>query len=526
MAPGLRHGGLALVGLVLGLLVARAPLTLVFVAVGGLGVAAVTLAEPLVGIGLALVVGPSRAYLSSTAPGLAPQAGQAVFALVVVAWLARGLWRRDLRLPRPPLVAPLWVFLGVGLLTLWSPVDIWVGFQEWVKWVEILVVALIAYDRLQVLGRRAILLLLGFLCGSVVVQALIGLWQFGVSTTIAEHFAINDRFFRAYGTFEQPNPYAGFVGMVGALLVGVTASRAIDLWREGGWVGWRRVWHAVRGVVWIALPAVLAVAALVASWSRGGWMGFGAALLVMIVFLPRHNAWGAILVVGAVALVGGLYTTGHLPPSIVNRLTGFLSYTQFQDVRGVGITNANFAVVERMAHWQAALSMWRSHFWLGVGLGCYEPAYPAYRLINWPIALGHAHNAYLNFLAETGLVGLSAYVAWWGTLAVGLVVALRRAGGWSRALAVGLLGAWTQLAVHSLVDNLLVNNVNLVIGVLVALSAYSFELAAVQVSGDGYSPLREIPVGEVVAVAGSVEGDADDVGPGIGSHGQAVGARL
>ena len=181
---------------------------------------------------------------------------------------------------------------------------------------------------------------------------------------------------------------------------------------------------------------------------------------------------------GAVALVGGLYVTGRLPASIVNRLIGFLSYTQFQDVRGVGITDANFAVVERMAHWQAALAMWRSHFWLGVGLGCYEPAYPAYRLINWPIALGHAHNVYLNFLAETGLVGLTAYLAWWGMLVAGLVVALRRAHGWSRALAIGLLGAWTQLAVHSLVDNLLVNNVNLVVGVFVALSAYSFQRSA------------------------------------------------
>ncbi len=437
-----------------------------------------TFVEPLAGVGIALIVGPSRAYLASTAPGPASQAGQAVFALTVAAWLARGLWRRDLRLPWVPLAAPLWIFLGVGLLTLWSPVDVWVGFQEWVKWAEILVVAIIAYDRLQALGRRAVVLLLGFLSGSVVVQALIGLWQFGVSTTVAEHFAINDRLFRAYGTFEQPNPYAGFMGMAGALLVGVTAARAVDAWRGAEGTGWQRGWRAIRGSGWIALPAALAVAALVASWSRGGWMGFGAAMLVMTVFLPRHSAWGAILVVGAVALVGGLYATGRLPASIVNRLTGFLSYTQFQDVRGVGITDANFAVVERMAHWQAALAMWRSHFWLGVGLGCYEPAYPAYRLINWPIALGHAHNVYLNFLAETGLVGLTAYLAWWGTLVVGLVVALRRAHGWSRALAIGLLGAWTHLAVHSLVDNLLVNNVNLVVGVFVALSAYSFQRSA------------------------------------------------
>ena len=31
----------------------------------------------------------------------------------------------------------------------------------------------------------------------------------------------------------------------------------------------------------------------------------------------------------------------------------------FEDVRGVGINDANYAVLERLAHWQAALEMWR-----------------------------------------------------------------------------------------------------------------------------------------------------------------------
>jgi O-antigen ligase len=47
---------------------------------------------------------------------------------------------------------------------------------------------------------------------------------------------------------------------------------------------------------------------------------------------------------------------------------------------------------------------------LGVGFGNYEAAYPQYRLMSWPFALGHAHNYYLNLLSETGVAGLAAYL--------------------------------------------------------------------------------------------------------------------
>jgi len=132
----------------------------------------------------------------------------------------------------------------------------------------------------------------------------------------------------------------------------------------------------------------------------------------------------------------------------------------------------NYAVMERMAHWQAALGMWRDHLWLGVGLGCYEAAYADYRLLPWPHALGHAHNVYLTLLAETGLLGLAAYLLLFAALFFRLLRALPRLGGWRRGLAVGLLGAWTHFLVHDLVDHLLVNGMQIVVGLLLALSAW------------------------------------------------------
>ena len=50
---------------------------------------------------------------------------------------------------------------------------------------------------------------------------------------------------------------------------------------------------------------------------------------------------------------------------------------------------------------------------IGVGFGNYEVIYDDFRLPNWKEPLGHAHNYYLNIFAETGIIGVSAYLLMW-----------------------------------------------------------------------------------------------------------------
>jgi len=491
---------LAGAGFVWGLLLGRLSLLnaflLVILTLSTLG----SLLEPLVGVGVALFLGPMWAWLRAELLQVPPLIGQYVFLIAVAAWIGRGLVRRDLHVPFPPLLLPLLAFMGVALFSLWRPADTWIGLWEWAKWGQILLMFLLVFDRLQGAGGRTRAIVMGStLVGAGVFQALVGLWQFALRGTGPDHFAIDERFYRAYGTFEQPNPFAGFLGMMGAIVAGMVLRWGWD-WvaTYGSWlVGWglrgvglkseiqspkpRRKYSVSRipcsvsrgtQFVFVITATAVICAGIAASWSRGAWMGFGAALLTVAAALPRRGMWGILLV--ALLVVGGLglYSAGLLPSAVASRLTGFLAYTRFEDVRGAGINDANFAVLERMAHWQAALDMWRANFWLGVGFGCYEPAYPTYRLINWPYALGHAHNYYLNLLAETGVLGLAAYLVFLGNIFLGLWRVSRRSVGWMRGIALGLIGAWTHLLVHNFVDNILVNNVHLHLGVMLALSAW------------------------------------------------------
>jgi putative inorganic carbon (HCO3(-)) transporter len=444
-----------------------------FVGLAVVGVA--TLIEPLAGLSAALFLGPLWAYLRAEVPQVPAQIAQVFVALALAVWLARGLARRNVRVPHSPLLLPLVVFLGAALLSLWDAVELPVyGVPELIKWVQVLLLFLFVSDHLT---PGHLPWLLGALFVTGLFQAGVGIWQFGLRGEGPDHFAIlvlGDRFYRAYGTFEQPNPYAGYLGVTLSLALGVLGGVLGGKGARGRGDGEVSLLPPSLPLAFLVLvPVTIALgAALGMSWSRGAWMGFGAAVSVMAVALPRKTRWGLLLV--AVLVVGalGLHATGLLPASVMARLTDFVRDVQFEDVRGVGINDANFAVVERLAHWQAALEMFRHNLWTGVGFGCYEPAYPDFALINWPIALGHAHNYYLNIAAETGVVGLVAYLFLWGVVFWRTWRATRRAQGLLRGTAVGLLGAWTHLSAHHFLDNLYVNNVHLHIGVLLGILAF------------------------------------------------------
>jgi O-antigen ligase len=217
--------------------------------------------------------------------------------------------------------------------------------------------------------------------------------------------------------------------------------------------------------------AVLAGLALLLSLSRGAWLGAALATMVMVALWNWKRValllFLALVAATGMALVGGQALT--IFSFALERSTGFLSYLTFGDVRGVVPTPETWALIERLAHWQVAWEMFADHPWLGVGIGNYAAAYPSYALPFWEDPLGHAHNYYLNILAETGLAGLAAYLA----LVVGTFWLAWRSWtvtrGFWRAVAVGALGLLVAFSVHSLFDNLYVQGMNIHLGIVLGM---------------------------------------------------------
>jgi len=450
------------VALATGLLLAWLPLADAAILLALTTLAVGTLFEPLTGLVGGLFLGLMRAYLQAEVPYIPPQIGHLFIGLAAAAWTAQKLGRRNLRFACRPPLAPLLLFIGAAWLSLWNPADpANYGLQEFAKWIEVLLVFLIVADRTS---PRHLPWLVGAVLLIGVFQAGVGFYQFALWDGGPEHFLIpGSDLYRAFGTFEQPNPYAGYLGLTASLATGLFLTGVRNKQTPSS--------PPTRRLLPTGAVALLLLAALGMSWSRGAWIGFAAALMVMVFALPHRTRRGILLVGLSASLVVALNAAGLLPPTLVARLTDFAASLRLTDVRGVGINDANYAVLERLAHWQSALEMWRTNFWTGVGLGCYEPAYPHFALVNWPLALGHAHNIYLNMLAETGLMGAAAYLVFWGAVFWQTWRATRRTTGMARGLAVGMLGTWTHLSVHQLFDNLYVNNVHLLIGLLLGLLA-------------------------------------------------------
>ncbi|MBK8906120.1 MAG: O-antigen ligase family protein [Anaerolineaceae bacterium] len=436
-----------------------------------------TLIEPLAGLFAALLTGP----LGATESGLL-DSGQFYLLFSLLAWLAHGLRQRRLFVPRTFLAVPLALFVGIAAVTVVDAPSYNFGLKELLKWGEMLAIMLLVVDRVVIWqehrragGTKPIIWLLAALFAAGLSQAVLGIYQFGLRGDGPEHFLVLDQFYRAYGTFNQPNPYGGFMNLTAVLGLGIFLSfmREIGDWRLGR-INLQSLISNLRSLNWllvfgVGLVTAVALMAVIFSWSRGAWLSLAAAAAVLVLFWPRKLWQGALLlVVGAGLLLGGSQV-GLVPASVTERITSFGEDMRFGDVRGEDITDENYAVLERLAHWQAALGMATDQPWLGMGFGNYEPAYADYALINWPYPLGHAHNYYLNLLAETGIVGLVAYLGLWTAVFWQTIRVIRHSEGWQRGVALGLLGVWTALTVHHLVDKLYVNNIYIQLGALFGL---------------------------------------------------------
>jgi O-antigen ligase len=124
------------------------------------------------------------------------------------------------------------------------------------------------------------------------------------------------------------------------------------------------------------------------------------------------------------------------------------------------------ALAERGDIWSAALDIYAQHPVIGTGINNFSVAYARLpstlsdasqrRLLDWEAGAAtipfHAHNAYLNLLAEQGIVGLAAFLVFaLGALAV-LYRGSRASDALTRAVCLGAGAGWMTWAVRNLVD--------------------------------------------------------------------------
>jgi O-antigen ligase len=385
---------------------------------------------------------------------------QAVFVLVLgVCWMWVAL-RENRRIVITPIAATLFVFFVTTLPSLWGTTSLPESLAELSRWLVTIFSYIIIINSIQTRREMNGLIVVMLLSGML--ESLLGLVQaYGGLGPIS--FNVGGILTRAYGTIGAPNSFAGYLNM------SVPLAMALAAYMWGKWWSARKAEHLLDRpsfVSWTYLrnPVLMTVVALVLFWtmvttlSRGAWIGLAFGVLVMVLCLGKKASGAIGMVVAGSVLLVGLGAVGALPPVISDRVDLLLSQLTVFDPRGVVPTPGDYAVVERMVHWQVAGNMFLSSPWTGVGIGNFNVLFTKFGVQGWPYSRGHAHNYYLHLLAEVGIIGFLGYMT---MLITAFTVGFRALGRararldhYGEAVVIGALGVLTTFAVHNFFEDL------------------------------------------------------------------------
>jgi O-antigen ligase len=406
--------------------------------------------------------------------------------LFIVSWLCGYALRSQGILRSGPLdqeESPLPRYLVVGAFALLfamivstvTAFSVNTSIKELIKWIEFVAVLLLGAKYLRT--RRQIWTLVVIMLLAGISQAFYGYAQDFFN--LGPQSFIRNGGLRVYGTFNQPNPYAGYINM--------SLPIALSLMLLGR--NWATRILTGTGTLILGVAEYLTL-------SNGGEIAISAAVaLILIVGFPQLRKLAAIAGVAALGLIAAL-TAGIIPMRLTKPILNKLGLVA---ISFTAPSPQNYSTAERLAHWLAGIGMFLDHPFTGVGIGNYGIVYAHYHVGIFVNSLDHAHNYYINISAETGVIGLTAFIF----LIVAIFVAgthaykvvnssyrsmkmayMKPKAGKSRlevllsshalgnvlndrALVIGLLASLLGVCVHNLVDNLYVHGMTILFALLI-----------------------------------------------------------
>lgn len=314
---------------------------------------------------------------------------------LVLQWLAIGaatlwifrLWiRRSHRLLWAPICWPIIAFVGYAIVR-YSQAEIeYVARGELIR---IVLYAFLFFVILDNLNRQESTQRISFvLIFLAMVISIYAIYEFITNSSIVWHLLEPERkpdqyLKRGTGTYICPNNLAGFLEMILPLgLAYVLAGRFKPTVK-----------------VFVAYAAIVMMAGIGISFSRGGWLAAGLSLLVffVVLFCWRISRLPAFVLVVLLLGAGGFFFKSYQP-----------QHRWRQMFRESGVVDDI-----RFHLWNPAVQIWRKHYWWGGGPAHFDYRFPSVRPAEVQLRAGYAHNDYLNTLADWGVVGAALVTSAW-----------------------------------------------------------------------------------------------------------------
>lgn len=311
--------------------------------------------------------------------------------------------------------------------------------------------------------RRQVEILVWVVLAAALFQAV-----YGMAETFSGHEMILGRPKRyglgsVTGTFVNRNHLAGFLEMAFPLALGYLLAKARYFSMDKG-LTWRQkvLWFGQERLQWTVLLGLVPVfigLGLVFSKSRSGIMVF---ILTTLLAALAVSSWRE-LSAASPSTGEGEGIEGEASPRRHPRLGRVVRLTTAVVLAaavwlGIGPVVARFAELDitkeaRRVFYRTTFEMIGDFPLTGTGRGTYVDAYAMYEKVDDGLRLSFAHNDYLEFAAESGLVGGAALAAAGLVLFIWLVGRWRRLpGGFSKAVGLGAILAVAALLVHGLTD--------------------------------------------------------------------------
>lgn len=343
----------------------------------------------------------------------------ALVLVVVAAWrLVRERAHGTRGTLKTPLTLPLAAFLGTAALSLAFATELGPAVVQLLSLTSSVVLVFVV--AVLVRSPRAGALVAG---GVLAVAAVFGMlavleWAGGFSVQ-PDVFFTPGYGVRARVTFLDPNILASF--LMCAILLAAPLLAVAPMKRP----------LRIAGVC----AAVAALVGLAATYSRGGLGGLviGLVAIALLMRAPRRARLAFVALMVLAILAAGVLV--------------FDARWVQENVVGAGETGS---ATNRVYMVEGALAMWRDHPF-GVGLDNYQVMYPEYRDPRADAGIVESHTAYVTVLAETGFLGLLAFLWVLGAFffRTALPAARRTRDLTVHALAVGAFAAALALAAQA-----------------------------------------------------------------------------
>lgn len=329
---------------------------------------------------------------------------EVLFSIAFLLWIPGIFYSYKDRIELPKLSLPMVFFLITCMVSMINAQNILISIRETLQFIGLFCIYFLIVNSIETreeVHKLLFLLLLGGIAAS-----LLGLYQY-LFTHEPIHFRINEFRLRAYSAFGQPNAFGGYLTGLIPISIGLYFFTKKSVLRFA-----------------VLISIFIMGLALFATYSRGSWVSLSIGLMIFIRYYENAPSVKHVLFpIVVVLLAAGIILTD------VRTQDGRMQDGRTQDGRTQIFSRDSNS--QRLLLAKSAIDMTITNPLLGVGIGNYSiqlPHYATKELMdsfltdynqiekkwfinrNKRIDVEIVHNMFLQISAETGLLGLSAFL--------------------------------------------------------------------------------------------------------------------